>query len=127
MQIRLVSDADTAKGCTSAAEVLSLQGDVAINAEFSGMHLMLDAMRVYIASNPGRIWLHLVPRAGGFALFLQVNRGIRVWLIAERTKRVRIFKRVETAFSVCCQLDARRLIVLLDDAPELQSEVGVSQ
>jgi len=36
-------------------------------------------------------------------------------LIAECSKRVRIFKRVETAFAVCRELGADQFVVLLNE------------
>ena len=76
---------------------------------------MLEGMRIYLASQVGYPRLFLVPREDGFALYLQISHGPRVWLIAERSKRVRIFKRVETAFSVCTQLGADQFIVRLKE------------
>lgn len=106
----------SARSGRAAAKVVSLRGEMATNAGFDGMQLMLDGMRIYLRSRVGYPHLSLVPRDGGFALFMQISHGPRVWLIAERSKRVRIFKRVETAFSVCRQLGADRFSVLLEDA-----------
>lgn len=79
---------------------------------------MLDGMRIYLASQVGYPRLFLIPRDVGFALYLQISHGPRVWLIAERSKRVRIFKRVETAFAVCRELGADQFVVLLkEDEP----------
>ncbi len=97
----------------AAAKVVALRGGTSINAGFDGMQLMLDGMRIYLASQVGYPRLFLVPRDVGFALYLQISHGPRVWLIAERSKRVRIFKRVETAFAVCQELGADQFIVQL--------------
>lgn len=112
---RGLSEVRSARCITSAAKVMALRGDTSTNAGFDGMQLMLDGMRVYLRSRVGYPRLFLVPRAGGFALCLQVSHGPRVWLIAERSKRVRVFKRVETAFSVCRALDAEQVVVLLNE------------
>lgn len=105
----------SARRVKAAAKVVSLRGGESVNAGFEGMHLMLDGMRVYLASKLGYPKVRLVPREGGFALFLDISHGPRVWLIAEHSKRVRIFARVETAFVVCRQLGADRFTVFCDD------------
>ena len=45
-------------------------------------------------------------------------------MIAERSKRVRIFKRVETAFAVCREVGADQFVVLLkkDDPLKLSND-----
>lgn len=115
MQNLMVSEAKPANAGTSAAKVVSLHGEAPTFAEFDGMHLMLDGMRIYLRSQAGHPRLFLVPQDGGFALCLQANHGSRVWLIAERSKRVRIFKRIETALEVCRSLEANRVVVELDE------------
>jgi hypothetical protein len=103
----------SARAGTAAAKVVALRGGTSTNAGFDGMQLMLDGMRVYLRSRVGYPRLLLVPREGGFGLCLQVAHGPRVWLIAERSKRVRIFRRLETAFAVCRGLEADQVVVLL--------------
>jgi hypothetical protein len=124
MQIRMVSGDDSAKHCTSAAKLLPLHGMVPDSAVFEGLHLMLEGMRIYMLSNVGSTWFSLVPWAGGYALFLRQRTGPRVWLIAERSKRVRIFRRVETALALCReQLEVHQVSVLLHAPSDLQQKV----
>jgi hypothetical protein len=104
-----------------AAKVVSLRGGTSTNAGFEGKQLMLDGMRIFLASQVGYPRLFLARRNGGFALFLQVSHGPRVWLIAERSRRVRIFKRFETAETVCRQFDTDRVVVLLDEGAPVES------
>lgn len=124
MEIRVVSDRDSAKHCTSAAEVLPLRCKTPDSAVFEGLHLMLDGMRIYMQSNIGSTWISLVPWAGGYALYLRQRTGPRVWLIAERSKRVRIFRRVETALLLCREeLEVDQVSVLMRAPPDLQQKV----
>lgn len=124
MQIRMVSDSDSAKHCTSAAEVLPLRCKTPDSTVFEGLHLMLEGMRIYMHSNIGSTWFYLVPWDGGHALFMQQRTGPRVWLIAERSKRVRIFRRVETALLLCReQLEVDQVSVLMRAPPDLQQKV----
>lgn len=113
----------SARGVRAAAKVVSLRGGTTTNAGFEGMQLMLDGMRIYLASHVGYPKLWLAPRNGGYALFLQVSHGPRVWLIAERSKRVRIFKRLESALAVCVTFDTDRVVVLLDDGASEEPKV----
>lgn len=115
----------SARAVRASAKVVSLRGGSNTNAGFDGMQLMLDGMRIYLASQVGYPRLFLARRNGGYALFLQVSHGPRVWLIAERSRRVRIFKRFETAEAVCRQFDTDRVVVLLDDAVPVESQLGV--
>lgn len=112
---------------TAAAKVVSLQGGISSNAGFEGMQLMLDGMRIYLRSHVGYPRLFLVPCSGGFALCLQISHGPRVWLIAERSKQIRIFKRLETALSVCKQLEADQVVVMLQEPKQLQGDSDVLQ
>lgn len=127
MQIRVVDGAKPAKDCTSAAKLLPLQCELPRNADFEGLSLTLDGMRVYLLSNAAKPWLYLVAWHGGYALYLQARVGPRVWLIAERSKQVRVFKRLETALSVCKQLEAGSVVVMLQEPKHLQSETVVLQ
>ena len=115
----------SARGVRAAAKVVVLRGGRSTNAGFDGMQLMLDGMRIYLASQVGYPRLFLVPRDVGFALYLQISHGPRVWLIAERSKRVRIFKRVETAFAVCRELGADQFVVRVkeDDPVKLLNDI----
>lgn len=123
MEIRAVSGGDSAKHCTSAANVLPLRCKTPDFAVFEGLHFMLDGMRVYLRSMANS-WLYLVPWADGYALFLQTRNGPRVWLIAERSKRVRIFRRVETALALCReQLDVQQVSILMHAPLDLQQKV----
>ncbi|MCX7153111.1 MAG: hypothetical protein NT115_11460 [Proteobacteria bacterium] len=108
-----IQEVRRARRIRAAAKVVALRGGTSINSGFDGMQLMLEGMRIYLASQVGYPRLFLVPREVGFALYLQISHGPRVWLIAERSKRVRIFKRVETAFAVCQELGADQFIVQL--------------
>ena len=94
--------------------------------DFNGTQLMLDGMRIFLRSRLGHARLYLVPCDGGHALFLQAAHGPRVWLIAEHSKRVRIFKRLEAALTVCQQLEATQVQVLLVDS-EAQQGMPVEQ
>lgn len=105
----------SARARVADAKVRSLRGGVSTNAGFEGHQLMLGGMRIMFESRVGYPRLFMVPRNGGFALFLQISHGPRVWLIAERSKRVRIFKRVETAFPVCEELGSDRVVILFRD------------
>lgn len=98
-----------------AAKVGKLRGKWSSDAEFPGHYLMLDGLRIMRASGVGYPKVSLVPRSGGFALCLQISHGPRVWLIAERSKRVRIFKHVETALVVCKELGADQVVVVVND------------
>ena len=113
---RMLSERRSARAGTAAAKVVALRGGMATNAGFDGMQLMLEGMRIMVQSNVGWPRLFLVARESGYALFLQISHGPRVWLIAERSKRVRIFKQIETALGVCKELGAGRVAVLLDEA-----------
>lgn len=46
------------------------------------------------------------------------HHGPRVWLIAERSKQIRIFKRLETALLVSRQLGVNQVVAVLNDAVE---------
>ncbi len=125
-EIRMVSGGDSAKHCISAAKVLSLRCKTTDSAVFEGQQFMLDGLRVYLRSMANS-WLYLVPWAGGYALFLQTRNGPRVWLIAERSKRVRIFRRVETALALCReQLEVHQVNVLMHAPPDLQQKVDLN-
>ena len=108
-----LSEVRRARAATSGAKVVSLRGETSTNAGFDGMQLMLDGMRIYLRSRVGFPRVFLVPREVGFALCLQISHGPRVWLIAERSKRVRVFKRVQTALAVCKDLGADQVVVVL--------------
>lgn len=126
MEIRMHPGDDSAKHCISVAKVLPSHGKVSDSAVFEGMHLMLDGMRIFMRSNIGNTWLSLVPWAGGYALFLRQRTGPRVWLIAERSKRVRIFRRIETALALCReQLEVEQVNVLMHVPENLQQKVDV--
>lgn len=127
MQIRVLEGEQTAKGITSAAKGVVLQGETAGNAEFEGLTLTLDGIRVYLHSNAAIPRLYLVARRGGYALYLQARLGPRVWLIAERSKQVRLFKRVETALAVCNQLEVASVVVMLHKPKQLQRDSDVLQ
>lgn len=60
------------------------------NADFEGLFLTLDGIRVYPHPNAAIPRLYLVALRDGYALYLQARVGPRVWLIAERSKRVRV-------------------------------------
>lgn len=125
MEIQMVSRGDSAKHCTSAAKVLPLRCRTPDSAVLEGLHFMLDGLRVYLRSMANS-WLYLVPWAGGYALFLQTRNGPRVWLIAERSKRVRIFRRVETALVLCReQLEVHQVNILMHAPQDLQQKTDV--
>ena len=84
------------------------------------MQLMLEGMRIYLRSRVGYPRVLLVPCDAGFALCLQISHGPRVWLIAERSKRVRVFKRVQTALAVCKDLGADQVVVVLAEGEAAQ-------
>jgi len=113
-ELRRLSEVRSARAGTAAAKVVALRGEMVGNAGSGVGHLMLDGMRIMLQSRTGYPRLFLAPRDGGFGLFLQISHGPRVWLIAERSKRVRIFKRAETALPVCRSLGADRVLVLLE-------------
>lgn len=115
----------SARNAKSSAKLHVLQAQASRSSEFQGKFLTFAAMRIYIESGPGFRILCLVPVAGGYALYLQlsrsfVDRGELVWLVAERSKRIRVFKRAETAFAVCKSLQANEVRVLLDREPNLK-------
>ena len=115
-----LSEVRRARAATSGAKVVSLRGETSTNAGFDGMQLMLDGMRIYLRSRVGFPRVFLVPREVGFALCLQISHGPRVWLIAERSKRVRVFKRVQTALAVCKDLGADQVVVVLAEGEAVQ-------
>ncbi len=127
MQIRVIEDENSAKDSTSAAKPLALQYKPASNADFEGLFLTLDGMRVYLHSNAVFPRLYLVAWRGGYALYLQARIGPLVWLIAERSKQVRLFKRVETALAVCKQLEVGSVVVMLHEPKQLQRDSDVLQ
>lgn len=105
----------SARRHSATAKVVALRGIMSNQEGFEGGWLMLDGLRQMLASGAGYPRLFLAPREGGFALFLQISHGPRVWLIAEHSKRARIFKSLETATAVCRAAGADRVIVLLDE------------
>src|SRR5688500_17728607 len=93
----------SARARVAAAKVVALRGDMTGNAVG---YLMLDGMRIMGQSRVGYAKVELIARDGGFALCLQISHGPRVWLITERSKRVRVWKRIDTAIPTIRALGA---------------------
>lgn len=88
------------------AKVGDLRGGLSGFAEFPGSVLMLDGLRALLAVRMGYSKVVLVRQPKGFALCIEPSHCERIWLIAERTKRVRIFKSFDAAAAVCGVLGA---------------------
>lgn len=101
----------SARAGVAAATVVALRGNVRKSEGGQVLQLMLDGMRIMLQSKAGYPRLFLTPAGGGYGLCLQVSHGPRVWLIAERSKRLRVFKRIETALRVCRDLGADQVVV----------------
>ena len=112
-----VSRARSARRGNLRAKVGVLRGKEGGFAGVEGSVLMLNGMRALIAARVGHSRLVLVKRDGGFALRFEAAYCPHVWLIAERSQRLRIFKSVETAVGVCRELGVPEVHVLLG-APE---------
>ena len=96
------------------AKVGVLRGGRSDSPDYPGAVLMLDGMRSLLATRVGYSRVVLVRRPEGFALCVEPSHCERIWLVAEHSKRVRIFKRLETAVTVCELLGASVALVELE-------------
>ena len=80
---------------------------------YSDQGLQLDALRalLQVPRNVGRLSVHSVD--DGYIVGALMHGGVMVWLVAERSKKVRIFKRADTALSLCRQLGFKTVQVEL--------------
>ena len=80
----------------------------------------LEALRVLLKLSPGLVFT-LKPRDGGFAIFFQgMGKGAFVngVLTAEKSRRIRLFAKAETAFGVLMSLGVRSVTVQLQSMDE---------
>lgn len=76
--------------------------------------MTLAALRVLVKGmGRGGVYITLHQRDGGYAMHYAMLRHSGGWLIAEHSKQVRIFRKVETALSVARQLGVKKLEVAL--------------
>lgn len=80
-----------------------------------GFRLLLGARSFGVAA------LQSVP--GGVA-FKITNPGAVVWLIAEQSKQVRVFKRADTALNLCRQLGLKSVTVELHEISVPMIQLG---
>jgi hypothetical protein len=106
----------------AAAKVEVLRGGRCDQPGFEGMQLMLEGMRIMLASRIGWVRVFAVPIEGGYALCLQVSHGPRVWLIAEKSKRVRVFRALESLVRTAVALRADHVILQVNRNEATNSE-----
>ena len=77
--------------------------------------LTLGALRMLSQVGKPHLIFVLKPIDGGYGLWFDLSRNfghsISGWLIAERSKKIRVFGHAETAFGVARQLGLRELRV----------------
>lgn len=81
----------------------------------------LDALRVLLKLSPGQLVFRLKRQDGGFAIFFQgMGKGAFVngVLTAEKSRRIRLFAKAETAFGVLMSLGVRSVTVELQSTDE---------
>lgn len=91
--------------------------------------VQLEAFRSILKLTGSQLRLELVRFGQGFALFFTSNsqRGgfFRGYLMAERSKQVRVFAKAETAFKLLESLDVKGITVNFQDRqPEFEQQTA---
>lgn len=96
---------------------------------FQGTGLLLSSFRALVEGLGDSARVRLITIEGGYALKAVVGfytkRAGTYWLVSEHSKRLRVFKRVDTALALCNQFGLASVVIdLVPQLPRQATEVA---